>query len=338
MGWAGARSSIRAAPVANRILLFALATSVVAIMIRALRERPIRLAWNEARAHQILGLLILAAVLMVVRQIGWLDWEPFGFWPRWFYVWGLFAWSFALVRVVPPVPPGWSRGAILATMVVISLGLDFSGRGLFWYQRPLARLREVVPGRLYISAMPTYRGLALAQERYHFRTIVNLYPEDTPERSPHWPDELRFAREHGVHYLGNTSQDGRAGEALVAESIALSRDPESWPILVHCHASMDRSPAWMGIYRFVVEGWPLADALREIERHRGLRPKAAVTILYTRILPLLAPERCAADPTFALLRECAAGSASVATQLAAGAVVDTTRNQASAASERAPRR
>ena len=80
------------------------------------------------------------------------------------------------------------------------------------------------------------------------------------------------------------------------------REPSSWPVLVHCHASMDRSPAWMGLYRFVVEGWTLADAFREIEHHRGLRPKASVILLYNRVLPLLAPERCALDPTAALLQ------------------------------------
>ena len=64
----------------------------------------------------------------------------------------------------------------------------------------------------------------------------------------------------------------------------------------------------MGLYRFVVQGWPLADALREIERHRGLRPKASVTLLYNRVLPRLAPERSALDPTVPVLRECAAGT------------------------------
>ena len=108
-------------------------------------------------------------------------------------------------------------------------------------------------------------------------------------------------------YLGNTSSDGSGGEEFVAQTIELARDPKSWPVLVHCHASMDRSPAWMGIYRFVIEGWPLADALREIERHRGLRPKAAVTVLYTHILPLMAPRAVPQDPTFALLKEYAAG-------------------------------
>ena len=304
------------APATNRGILAGAAAMVVLVVVRALIERPARWAWTTARARGILGLLSAAAILMVVRQVGWLDWEPIGFWPRWFYVWGLFAWAFALVRVVPAAPPRWSRAVVLGIMVLISLGVDFSGRGLFWYQRPIARLKEVVPGRIYLSAMPTYLGLQLAQPRYHFRTIINLYPEHTPEQSPYWREELRFAREHGLNYFGNESPDGTGGEEFVARTLELSRDPKTWPILVHCHASMDRSPAWVGIYRFVVQGWPLVDALREIERHRGLRPRAAVTVLYTQILPKIAPERCAQDPTFAILKECAAGSGEPEAQLA----------------------
>jgi hypothetical protein len=326
------------APTANRMILAGLALTLAAIVVRAVREWSPRSAYSTARAHETFGLLIAAVGLLAIRQCGWLDWEPLGFWPRWFYVWGLFAWAFALVKVVPPAPAGWSRGAVIGIMVVVSLCLDFTGRGLFWYQRPLARLREVVPGRLYISAMPTYIGLQLAQNRYHFRTIINLYPEYTAEQSPHWPDELRFAREQGLNYVGNASRDGKGGEDFVARTIALSRDPQSWPILVHCHASMDRSPAWMGIYRFVVQGWPLADALREIERHRGLRPKAAVTVLYTQILPMIAPERCAQDPTFALLKQYAAGAGPSDDRLATGPGTAAATGEPHPLNEPAPRR
>ena len=121
---------------------------------------------------------------------------------------------------------------------------------------------------------------------------------------------------YGLNYFGNESPDGTGGEEFVARTLELSRDPKTWPILVHCHASMDRSPAWVGIYRFVVQGWPLVNALREIERHRGLRPKAAVTVLYTQLLPKIAPERCTQDPTFAILKECAAGSGEPEAQVA----------------------
>jgi hypothetical protein len=294
------------APGANRVFMACLAIGVVAIVISALFKQSCWSLWTAARERRVLGLAIVAALLMVARQVGWFDIEPFGFWPRWMYVWGLFAWAFVLVRLAPAAPPGWSRNGIVAAMIAVSLSLDFAGRGVFWYQRPIHRLREVDPGRIYLSAMPTYAGLKLAQERYHFRTIINLFPENTPEQSPHWPDELRFAREHGLNYVGNPARDG--GDAFIARTLELSRDPNAWPILVHCHASMDRSPAWMAMYRFVVQGWPLADAIKELEQHRGLRPRASVTVLYEQVLPRLAPERCAADPTFALLKKLAGGA------------------------------
>ena len=68
---------------------------------------------------------------------------------------------------------------------------------------------------------------------------------------------------------------------------------------------MDRSPAWMGIYRFMVQGRPLDEIMKEIERHRGYRPKASVILLYNRVLPPRAGSRYWADPTAMLLRRCA---------------------------------
>src|SRR5207249_4787882 len=70
----------------------------------------------------------------------------------------------------------------------------------------------------------------------------------------------------------------------------------------------DRTPAWWGIYRFLVEGRPLLGVMQDIERHRGCRPKASVTLLYNRVLVTRAPERSAGDPTAQLLRRCAAGT------------------------------
>jgi len=71
---------------------------------------------------------------------------------------------------------------------------------------------------------------------------------------------------------------------------------------------MDRTPAWMGIYRFVVQGKPLDEILTEIEQHRGYRPKASVTLLYNRVLAPRAPERYATDPTAKRLRDDARGT------------------------------
>ncbi len=293
-----------AAPVSLRVGLAAAAVAVVAAVAIGAKGWDLRSMWQSAGASGTRGLVITAAILIGLRQLNWLDREPLGYWPRWLYTWGLLAWSLALLRLAPRAWLGWSRRFVVPVMVVAWLLLDFTGRGLFWYQRPLRRLREVVPGRIYISAMPSYWGLELAQKRHHFRTIINLFPEYTAETSPDLPDELRFAREHQIGYVSNFT-DELSGTDYIAKTLAIAQDPSSWPVLIHCHASMDRSPAWMGMYRFVVQGWPLADAIREVERHRGDRPRASVTLLYNRVLPMLAPNRYARDPAAAILRQCA---------------------------------
>ncbi|OJW22613.1 MAG: hypothetical protein BGO49_01115 [Planctomycetales bacterium 71-10] len=294
-------------PTPQRFALAACALAIVAVVALGTRPWDVRAMLADARARGVLGLLAVSAALMVVRQLPGIDREPFGFWPRWVYVWGLLAWAFAMLRLAPAAGGGRRGAAIVATMIAVSIGLDFFGRGVFWYQRPINRLREVIPGRLYLSAMPTYAGLELAQPRYHFKTIINLFPEFTPEGSPHWPDEERFAREHGISVY-TQSPDDPTGLRSIPESLALADDPANWPVLVHCHASMDRSPAWVGMYRFAKQGWPLDEAIREIERHRGSRPKSSVTLLYNRMLPRLAPERASQDPTALELREFAIGT------------------------------
>jgi len=124
-------------------------------------------------------------------------------------------------------------------------------------------------------------------------------------------DTWKIAHRRGLHDFSRTFDPAdtslEASTAFMDETLRLAQDPSAWPILVHCHGNMDRTPAWMGIYRFLVEGRPLLEIMREIEQHRGSRPKSSVTILYNRVLAERAPERYAADPTAAVLRESAKG-------------------------------
>jgi predicted protein tyrosine phosphatase len=160
--------------------------------------------------------------------------------------------------------------------------------------------------------MPTGRGLEVAYGRHHFRTVINLFPEETMQRSPLLPDELKFVRDHKIRYVSSPSDPSEtASNAFLDQTFALAQDPSAWPILVHCHGCMDRSPAWMGLYRFVYQGRPLREVMQEIERHRGYRPKAGVTLLYNRVLPERAAARYWSDPTATLLRQCAQGTAVV---------------------------
>jgi hypothetical protein len=42
---------------------------------------------------------------------------------------------------------------------------------------------------------------------------------------------------------------------------------------------MERSPAWMGIYRFVVQQRPLREIMRESDQNRSYRPEGSVAIV-----------------------------------------------------------
>jgi hypothetical protein len=356
-----------AAPWPLRSALGSAAVGLVVLALACLRVAwPQRAAlWNKARERGCRELLVLAAVLVALRQLELPGVEPVGYWPRWSFVWGLAAFGMVLVRLmsissrrwgvvenrscsgstslrgvaeIPPLPPlskggsnaggrlpwlkggsnaggrlpwfepgrGWHlRAALIGAGLLSWLGLVVGGIWLTWYHRPLQRLKPVVAGRIYISAMPTYRGLEIAHGRLHFKTIINLFPEETYQRSPRLPQELRFVAEHGIAYYRSPTGAAQS-DAFLDKTLELAQDPSAWPILIHCHGCMDRSPAWMGIYRFIVQGRPLDEIMREIERHRGYRPKASVTLLYNRVLADRAPERYARDPTAALLRRDAA--------------------------------
>ena len=306
LGWrsifdARAPWPVRAPLISAAMLLGAI---VVANIAWAWSRR--RTLWEVAVDRRTVGLLVLAPVLVGLRQFVIPGVEPVGYWPRCSGDLGILAFALLLLRARPAGATSISVGR----KVGIGLGwagIVVAGVALTLHHRPIARLRPVVPGRIYISAMPSYRGLAIEQQRLGFKTIINLFDESSTQASPYHDDEIRFVREHGLRYLGSPA-DGLESDRFLDETFTLAQDPDAWPILVHCHGCMDRSPAWMGMYRFLIEKQPLAAIFREIEQHRGTRPKAVVTLQYNRKLPQRAPEQFANDPTGALLLRCAAGT------------------------------
>ena len=284
------------APVSLRLALSLAMASLVGVVLLALKGNDVRGLWRTARDRGASGLLIAALILVSLRAFDPPGVEPVGYWPRWSFFWGLSAFALALIRIGPH-PTGRVRslagigGAVAAASLMI-----WGGLAMVWFHRPLERLRAVVPGRVYVSAMPTYEGLAAEASRLPFRTIVNLFPEESRKDrlGDRLPGELRFVRERGIRYISVPSSET---EAFLDETLKLAQDPSAWPILIHCHGCMDRSPAWMGIYRFLVQKRPLDAIVKEIEAHRGVRPKASITLLFARVLSKRAPEQYAADPT-----------------------------------------
>jgi hypothetical protein len=308
-GWHGLGWRTMADPRADWALraLLAIAAWLLGgvVALNVLRARGLlRAYFHDASSRRDAALWVASFVLVVARQFEIPGVEPQGYWPRWALICGLLGFDLGLLIAALPELRKWRRRVVAVPLWATAwAALVYGGIWLTWYHRPLGRFRVVEPGRIYMSAMPTPLGLRVEFARLHFRTIINLFPEETRQRSPLLPDELRFARAHGIRYVGSPSNPSQtASSRFLDETLELAQDPAAWPILVHCHGCMDRTPAWMGIYRFVVQKRPLLEIMQEIERHRGYRPWSAVVLLYNRVLPSRAGARYWADPTAARLR------------------------------------
>lgn len=289
------------APVLARILLGSIGVLLLcwsAIAHCRTRVSLYEVARNWRRDDRAL-LAGIGIVGVLMRVVGWPDPEPAGFWPRWAFVAGLVGWLGVVYRSRPQAQAnsmGNTRLLRVASALLASGLTTAAGLALLWYHRPLERLRTVEPGKVYISAMPSYEGLRIEHTRIGFRTIINLFPEHTEKRHANFSEEERFARENGIRLITCPESESEFIRSM-ERNLKIARDPAAQPVLVHCHGCMDRSPAWMGIYRFVVQGRPLSEIMQELEAHRGWRPKASVTLLYNFYLPRLAPDRFPFDST-----------------------------------------
>ena len=285
-------------PLATRGALGILAILILTLIIYPI-SRHSRVLYRKASPGW-RALSVLAGLGLCCRIAGWPDPEPWGYWPRWAMIVTQSIILSALITRISELPQlsesnhrKISRRMAFSTAGLILILIQ-AGFYIHWLHWPIPRFKVVIPGQLYVSAMPPPTGLALANERHHFKTIINLFNEDTPQRHPNFPKEVAYAESHGIRYI--RAQGKTYGSVYVQSTLDEVRKPENWPVLVHCHGNMDRTPAWLGMYRFIDQGWKLADILAAIERHRGYRPKGGTTILYNDVLPALAPDRWASDP------------------------------------------
>jgi hypothetical protein len=51
------------------------------------------------------------------------------------------------------------------------------------------------------------------------------------------------------------------------QTLAVAQNASNSPIPVRCHGCLERSPAWIGIHRFVVQQRPLLEIMRESDQY-----------------------------------------------------------------------
>lgn len=90
-------------------------------------------------------------------------------------------------------------------------------------------------------------------------------------------DEERQARALGLQFRSFAFDATTIGQPNTCDSVgsalAFLRDPEHWPVYVHCSAGKDRTGYIIGLYERFALHQPIAAVMEELHRygHRGIR-------------------------------------------------------------------
>ena len=138
------------------------------------------------------------------------------------------------------------------------------------------RLREVDPGRVYRSGQLNADGFRDAHDLHGVRTVICLRDDD-PD-----PDvELGFLPGSGTvkeselcsrlnmrfvfiapDLVSRRSVPARRPEAI-ERFLEVMDDPESYPVLIHCNAGLNRTGVMVAVYRMEYQGWDMPRAFRD---------------------------------------------------------------------------
>ena len=115
----------------------------------------------------------------------------------------------------------------------------------------------VAPG-IYRGAEPAEEGFG-SLKKLGVKTIVNL-------RHFHHANEEEACRKLGIENIWIALATSEApSDDDVRKFLSIVTDPAKQPVYFHCMRGKDRTGTMCAAYRMAVEGWPLEDALREMD-------------------------------------------------------------------------
>jgi hypothetical protein len=155
--------------------------------------------------------------------------------------------------------PLWPRSRLGRGVATTALVLLLVGGAVAWVWRDFwfRRYGVVTEGVLYRSALLGEDALREKVRAERARTLVNLCDAQDAD--------LAVARSEGLEYVW-LPEPQVPSEASVERFLALVTDPKRQPVHLHCEHGVGRTGVMTAIYRVLVEGWSVEDALTEARR------------------------------------------------------------------------
>jgi tyrosine-protein phosphatase SIW14 len=108
---------------------------------------------------------------------------------------------------------------------------------------------------LYRGEQPTAEGFAQLKQR-GIKTVVNL-------RAFH--DDRDLLKGSGLRYVHIPEKAWHPEDEDIAKFLKVMQGPANQPVFVHCQQGSDRTGCTVAVYRMVVEGWSVEDAMAEMQ-------------------------------------------------------------------------
>ncbi|HUW81756.1 MAG TPA: dual specificity protein phosphatase family protein [Phycisphaerae bacterium] len=152
---------------------------------------------------------------------------------------------------------------IITVVAMIGVGLIASK----WnHIKNFGVLRRAV---LYRSAQPSAHQVAVLSGRYGIKTIVNLRPTSEDADQGWYESERQAAQRFGIRMVDLPVRAGCIPtDQDVTRFLALCRDSENHPILLHCEAGQARTGYLAAIWRMEFDGMDVEDAIGEMQQYR----------------------------------------------------------------------
>lgn len=163
------------------------------------------------------------------------------------------------------------RFSLVVLILALLIGVPMAHS--FQVQNQYRNLHVVHPGVLMRSGQLSHDALRSVAHDLGIRTVITLRDRANPGEPP--PDlaeegyckelDLRHVRLGFQPWIG-ADEDGPAPvEPSIRKFVEIMRDPENYPVLVHCWAGVHRTGAYCAIYRMEFDHWTNTEAIEELK-------------------------------------------------------------------------
>lgn len=158
----------------------------------------------------------------------------------------------------------WRIVRCLTVSLLCGYVVGCSSLSRYFFENNFSVVKE---GKLYRSGMPGYKNLKSLLVTYGIKTVVVLTHKV--------PDEvaLASAMRGVVIYTIPIPPSHLPKDKDIEKFLAIVKNPQNHPILIHCYHGADRTGVLIAIYRIEEEGWTLHEAEKEMRDHMCYKRK-----------------------------------------------------------------